>query len=115
MVGSHLILDLHEVSNEQLLYDIPYIETVLSQAAIMCGATILSTKFHEFGEGCGITGVIVLSESHVSIHTWRETSFAAIDIFMCGKCNPEDCIGFILDAFKPDIHNATIMKRGVVS
>lgn len=113
MVGKHLILDIHDVKNTKLLYDIVAIEKVLSEAAIMCGATILSAKFHEFGEGCGITGVLVLAESHISVHSWLETNFIAIDIFMCGKCNPMDSFDFIIKEFGSDNYKSTVFDRGV--
>ena len=52
------------------------------------GATILHGHFHHFGPNSGVSGVLVLAESHVSIHTWPERDYAALDIFVCGDCNP---------------------------
>src|SRR3712207_1155410 len=78
--GSHLIIDLWDAHR---LCDLEHVDRVLRQAAADTGATILHGHFHHFGEGCGVSGVLVLAESHVSIHTWPERGYAALDIFVC--------------------------------
>ena len=67
--GKHLILDLFDVESN-LLCDVNDIRNCLREAAKNANATILSDDFHHFGEGFGVTGLIVLAESHISIHTW---------------------------------------------
>lgn len=87
-MGRHVIADLHDVSAE-VLGSIDFWKEILIDGAKKSGATVLSDHFHHFGEGYGITGVVVLAESHISIHTWPEKNYAAIDVFMCGTCDPQ--------------------------
>lgn len=87
IAGRHVILELYRV-NADLLSDCKTLEELLVKSARDTGATVLHSYFHPFGPECGITGVIALSESHISIHTWPEHMYAAIDIFMCGDCDP---------------------------
>lgn len=63
--------------------------SLLEQAARNAGATILSSHFHCFGIAKGLTGVLLLAESHITVHTWPEHDYAAFDIFMCGACDPQ--------------------------
>ena len=93
-MGRHVIADLHDVSAE-LLCSIDFWKEILIDGAKKSGATVLSDHFHHFGEGYGLTGVIVLAESHISIHTWPEKNYAAIDVFMCGTCDPEVAVDHI--------------------
>lgn len=85
--GRHGLLDLYGCPAE-LLCDEALLRTALETAARQTGATILFSHFHSFGQGQGITGVLLLAESHISIHTWPEHGFAAADIFLCGQLNP---------------------------
>lgn len=93
-MGRHVIADLHDVSAE-VLGSIDFWKEILIDGAKKSGATVLSDHFHHFGEGYGITGVIVLAESHISIHTWPEKNYAAIDLFMCGSCDPQVALDHI--------------------
>ena len=83
--GTHLLVDLWGATN---LCDPDHIDRALREAAEAAGATILHGHFHHFSPNGGVSGVLVLAESHISIHTWPERDFAAIDIFMCGACDP---------------------------
>ena len=87
--GTHLIVDLWGATN---LDDPAHIDAVLREAAIATGATILHGHFHHFSPNGGVSGVLVLAESHVSIHTWPERDYAALDIFVCGDCDPYKAI-----------------------
>ena len=86
--GQHGLLDLYGCPPE-LLSDPSSLQRALEQAAHLANATILFSHFHHFGEGGGVTGVLLLAESHITIHTWAEHSFAAADIFLCGSLKPE--------------------------
>jgi S-adenosylmethionine decarboxylase len=87
-LGQHLLLDLDDAP-PHLLSDVAGIERLLREAAALAGATVIHSHFHPFGPGMGITGVLLLRESHISIHTWPEHGFAALDIFMCGEAQPQ--------------------------
>ena len=81
-LGHHAIIDcfgpLSMLSTDEA-------KSLMIKAAELAEATVLDCNVHEFGEGCGVTGVVVLAESHISVHTWPENNYAAFDIFMCGK------------------------------
>jgi S-adenosylmethionine decarboxylase len=108
--GSHLLLDLWGAIN---LEDAKQVEQVLIAAAEDAGATALHAHVHRFESGGGVSGVVVLAESHISIHTWPERAFAAIDIFMCGACDPYKSIPKIHEFFAPEKLNISEQKRGV--
>lgn len=112
--GKHLILDIWNKIGEELLCNSEAIKEILEASAVDAGATVLGSQFHHFGEGCGITGTIALSESHISIHTWPERGLSTIDIYMCGKCNPEDSLPRILEAFSPLKYQHFVIKRGMM-
>ncbi len=86
-LGTHVLLDLHEV-DAAVLGDCTRIERLLLDAAAAAGARVLGARFHPFGPGQGVTGVLLLAESHISIHTWPEHGYAAVDVFMCGDAQP---------------------------
>lgn len=90
-LGRHLLADLHGIA-PHCLSDPARIEALLREAAALAGATPLAGHFHHFGEGLGVTGVLLLCESHMTIHTWPEHGFAAIDVFMCGEAEPERAV-----------------------
>lgn len=108
--GTHLILDLWEAEG---LDDLARTETALVTAAEAAGATVLHTHLHHFTENGGISGVVVLAESHISIHTWPERSYAAIDLFMCGDCDPYDSVPVLTEAFGPKTVTVGEHKRGL--
>ena len=85
--GQHLIADLHDAAR---LADVDHVERCLIEAAGAAGATLLEVRLHSFGPGQGVTGVAMLAESHISIHTWPEFASACIDIFMCGRSHDLD-------------------------
>ena len=109
--GTHLLLDLWGARN---LTDPAQIDAALREAAEAANATILHSHFHHFGPDGGVSGVLVLAESHMSIHTWPERDFAAIDIFMCGACNPYESLPVLKAAFKPDQVLLAEQKRGMI-
>lgn len=108
--GGHLLLDLWGARN---LTDPEAIGTALREAALAAGATILHAHLHQFGEGGGVSGILVLAESHISIHTWPERDFAAIDIFMCGACDPHRSVPLLQRAFQPDDMQLSEYRRGL--
>jgi S-adenosylmethionine decarboxylase len=110
--GRHLLLDAHGIAPERLS-DAAGIEEVLRGAAAAAGATALFAHFHAFGVGQGVTGVLLLMESHISIHTWPEHGYAALDIFMCGHARPERAAEHLLAALAPTSHALRDVARGL--
>jgi S-adenosylmethionine decarboxylase len=109
--GVHLLADLWDARN---LEDPEHIDTALREAAVTAGATILHSHFHHFTPNGGVSGVVVLAESHISIHTWPERGFAAVDIFMCGACDPHHAIPVLRRAFSPGRVDLNEERRGRV-
>ena len=110
--GAHLLADLHGVA-DALLRDGAAIEALLIRAAAAADAQVLFSHFHAFGGGGGITGVVLLAESHISIHTWPEHGFAAVDIFMCGRAVPERALQEIERGLAADSCSRHNLPRGV--
>ena len=110
--GTHLLIDLWGATN---LADPELIDRALREGAEVAGATILHSHFHHFSPNGGVSGVVVLAESHISIHTWPERDFAAIDIFMCGECNPYLGLPALRAAFKPSSVNLGEQRRGLIA
>lgn len=107
--GLHLLVDLWGANH---LDDPDHIDTSLCAAARAAGATILHSHFHHFSPNGGVSGVVVLAESHISIHTWPERGFAAVDLFMCGTCDPYLSVPVLREAFAPASVRVDEMRRG---
>ena len=102
--GVHLIIDL---LGAERLDDLDHVEATLRRCIQVAGVTLLHIHLHHFSPFGGVSGVAVLAESHISIHTWPERDYAALDIFMCGGTNPHLAVEVLREAFAP--------KRLVVS
>ena len=109
--GTHLLADFYGIAAAELT-DPQRIDALLRAAATEAGATILHSQFHTFGESQGVTGVVLLAESHISIHTWPEYGFAAADIFMCGEAAPQRALGVIEQALQPESRVVQTIARG---
>jgi len=110
--GMHLLIDIWGASR----LDSPeLIDKTLCDGALAAGATILHSHFHHFTPNGGVSGVVVLAESHISIHTWPERNFAALDVFMCGECDPYKVIPYLQEAFGPTTVEVDEQRRGIVS
>ena len=107
--GTHLLVDVWDAQN---LTDPEAIEKSLVKAAEGARATVLHGHFHSFGSGLGVSGVLLLAESHISIHTWPERKFASIDIFMCGICDPYNTLPEIKNTFSGNL-TISASKRGL--
>ena len=109
--GYHLIADFWDAEK---LDDPKFIEKVLKEASIAGKCTILDSYFHHFTPNGGVSGVITLAESHISVHTWPECNFAAFDIFMCGEnASPHAAIEVLKKSFNPGKVELTELKRGM--
>ena len=94
--GQHLIIDLFDARR---LDDLEHIERTLKRCAEVAGATLLHVHLHQATPNGGVSGVAVLSESHITIHSWPEAGYAAVDVFMCGAAEPERTIQVLKAAF----------------
>lgn len=110
--GTHLLADLFGVP-AALLRVAHAIEQTIRDSATAAGAQILSSHFHSFDSSHGVTGVVLLAESHISIHTWPEHGFAAVDIFMCGTAQPQTALDVIRAAFQPTSCEVRSIPRGL--
>jgi S-adenosylmethionine decarboxylase len=97
--GTHLIIDLF---GARRLDDLKHIERTLKRCVEAAGATLLHIHLHHFTPNGGVSGVAVLSESHISIHSWPEADYAAFDVFMCGDAKPHLAINVLKEAFEAD-------------
>ncbi len=103
--GTHLIIDLFGAKR---LDDLKHIKETLKRCVEVAGATLLHIHLHHFTPNGGVSGVAVLAESHISIHSWPEASYAALDVFMCGNAKPHAAIEVLKEAFRPD---RTVVKE----
>jgi len=103
----HILLDCYGVPNLK----IETIKEILVKASEAGRANLLEVKVHSF-EGGGFTGVALLSESHITVHTWPEHNYAAFDIFMCGQTKPLSAADWIENFLSADKYEKTIFQRG---
>jgi S-adenosylmethionine decarboxylase len=109
--GRHLLLEMWDC-NREILEDAGQITQIMCDAAGDAGATVVKSIHHEFNPP-GITAVAILSESHISVHTWPIEGYVAVDIFTCGTvADPQLAIKGLLEAFEPKDHTSMEIKRG---
>lgn len=96
--GTHLIIDLW---GAEKLDRLDVVRQMMVEAVKAAGATLLHIHLHHFTPNGGISGVAVLAESHISIHTWPERAYAALDVFMCGDAEPLKTIPVMEAALNP--------------
>jgi len=110
-VGTQIVLDLYDCLTDRL-DDIAWVQRTLTDAARIAGATIVDVVFHKFAPW-GISGVVVISESHLAIHIWPENRYAAIDVFTCGSSMDLDrAVRYLIDTFKAKRVDSRCFNRG---
>lgn len=110
-VGRHLVLELWECSD---LNSPVVLEAALRESVDACKATLLDLRVHAFSPH-GVTGVAIVSESHIMIHTWPELGYAAIDVFTCGdSTEPYDVLPVVRKHFSPQRIQVMEIRRGIV-
>jgi S-adenosylmethionine decarboxylase proenzyme len=110
-VGSQIVLDLYECLTDRL-DDITWVQETMTEAARIAGATIVDVIFHKFAPW-GISGVVVISESHLAIHIWPESRYAAIDVFTCGSSmDLERAVRYLVDTFQAERVDSHCFHRG---
>lgn len=113
-LGTHLLVELRDC-NAETLKDLSAVKEALVAAAKEAKATIIDVSFHEFNP-FGISGMVVIAESHLSIHTWPEYSYAAVDIFTCGDTiKPEIAAQYLIALFESRNPSLVEVKRGILS
>ena len=113
-IGIHLLLELNDC-NRALLSDIEFLKNILLSAAQQADATIIGQSFHPFEPYGGVSGVVIIAESHLYIHTWPEYSYAAVDIFTCGnRLHPERAVDLLIRGLEAKNHSVLELKRGIL-
>jgi S-adenosylmethionine decarboxylase len=111
-LGRHLLLELFDCDTDAI-NNVEAVKSALIEAAKRAQATIVDVVFHEFNP-FGISGVVVIAESHLSIHTWPEYRYAAVDVFSCGESlQPEIAVNYLVEQFAAERASVVEMQRGV--
>jgi len=114
VLGRHIIAELHGC-DPGLLTDLEQTIEILREAVRVSGASYLGEFYRVFEPWGGLTAIVALAESHISIHTWPEYRYAALDIFTCGEtADPWKAYEYVVEAYKPEKVNVTEVKRGLV-
>lgn len=109
--GRHLLVE-YRGCDTDILNDLALIEQVMNQAALAANATIVTSTFHPFMPH-GVSGVVVVQESHLSIHTWPEYAYAAVDFFTCGETSPEAAHLYLFEALQAEESEIMLVSRGL--
>lgn len=109
--GTHLIIDIWGAKDLDCL---ERMEAAMRACVEECNATLLHIHLHHFTPNGGISGVAVLAESHISVHTWPEKDYAAFDVFMCGDSNPHRAVEILERYFRPSRSEVVEERRGKI-
>lgn len=114
ILGRHLIAEMTGC-NRKTLDDMQLLETYLNESVRRSGATIVKSVFHRYNPQ-GVSGVVVIAESHISIHTWPEYGYAAVDFFTCGDAvDPYKAYEYLKDSLESQQAHVTDLRRGMPS
>ncbi|MCK9356312.1 MAG: adenosylmethionine decarboxylase [Dehalococcoidia bacterium] len=112
-LGRHLLVEL-KGCNVVLLDDLEYLKEHLHRAAVCCGAAVVGDSFYHFSPQ-GVSGVVNIAESHISIHTWPECGYAALDVFTCGdRVRPEEAVRYMEQAIEATECSILELRRGLM-
>ena len=112
-LGRHLLLELKDC-NQEVLDDVNFLRDCLYTAAEKAGATVVSESFYHFSP-YGVSGVVIIAESHLFIHTWPEYNYAAVDIFTCGdSTQPQRAADFLIERLESKNPSLIELRRGIV-
>jgi S-adenosylmethionine decarboxylase proenzyme len=110
-LGTHILAE-YKDCDVDIINDIQSVEVAMLEAAKLSGATVIGSSFHRFMPH-GVSGVVMISESHLAIHTWPELKFAAVDIFTCGKdVDPQLAYEYLKMVFKSNNVISQTLNRG---
>ena len=109
-----MVVDYH-MCNPEILNDVAAVKRAMREAALKAGATIVTEAFHLFNP-YGVSGAIIIAESHLAIHTWPEFGYAAVDLFTCGdEVDPAVAFEHLKHALEAAEFTAVEMKRGILN
>ncbi len=112
-LGRHILIEFYNC-NEETMASPELIEKYMNEAARIANATIVDSVFHHFNP-YGVSGAVIISESHLAIHTWPEYGYAAVDVFTCGdKINPWTAFDYLEKVFEADRSESVEIPRGMV-
>ncbi len=110
-LGRHILAEFFDC-NHEFMKNTDYIEKEMNKAAEACGATVVESVFHTFNP-FGVSGAVVIKESHLTIHTWPEYNYAAVDVFTCGDTvNPWDACNYLKEALQSKEVDVVELNRG---
>ena len=113
VLGKHLLLELKDC-NRETIDNLEFIKEILCETAEKIGATIVNQAFHKFAPQ-GVSGVVVIAESHISIHTWPEYGYASVDVFTCGDIiDPKSAINLLVEKLEAKESSFIELKRGIL-
>jgi len=113
-LGRHLLAEFYDC-NSNILNNVQLIEDAMTDAAVACGATVVEKKFHLFSP-FGVSGVVIIAESHLAIHTWPEYGYAAVDLFTCGtSCDPKVAYDHLQEKLGANSAFYSELKRGLMN
>ena len=110
-LGRHLLAEYHGC-DPSVLDDLNRVENLMNEAAVAAKATVVQSAFHLFRPQ-GVSGVVIVQESHLSIHTWPELGYAAVDFYTCGDCEPEQAHAWLARALKAQRCDLMVVERGL--
>lgn len=111
-LGRHLLLELKDC-NKEVLNDLNLLQDILGTAAREAGATVLGQHFHHFAPQ-GVSGAVIIAESHLALHTWPEYGYAAVDVFTCGdSVKPEVAVELLIKMLESKDPTIMELKRGI--
>lgn len=112
-LGRHILAEIYGC-DFNILNDLKKVEETMVNAALEAGAEVREFVFHKFSPQ-GVSGVVVISESHLAIHTWPELGYAAVDVFTCGdRVDPWDACKYLTENFKATHVDAKEVERGIM-
>ena len=112
-LGRHILVEFYNC-NEEKMRDSAFVEKAMNEAAVTANATIVNSVFHHFNP-YGVSGAVIISESHLAIHTWPEYGYAAVDVFTCGEnINPWVAFDHLEKEFEAEKSESTEIPRGMV-
>ncbi|MCJ7605181.1 MAG: adenosylmethionine decarboxylase [Dehalococcoidales bacterium] len=113
-LGRHLLIEMYDCDQE-VLNDLSSVREIMLKAAVDCGAVVMGDSFHRFSPQ-GVSGVVIIAESHLSVHTWPEYGYAAADIFTCGTTvDPQIAAEVLVEGLGCKNPSLTEIQRGIMT